>query len=90
MANVFSALNKLKNNIFGGPGNTGFTKPPASRVQDIDLQPSPTGLLEDDPLYIDDIVSKGEMEKTQALTLLLQLELKGAVVQLSGKQFARA
>ena len=47
-------------------------------------------LLEDDPLYIDDIVSKGEMEKTQALTLLLQLELKGAVVQLSGKQFARA
>ena len=49
MAIVFSALNKLKNNIFGGPGNTGFTKPPASRVQDIDLQPSPTGLLEVDP-----------------------------------------
>ena len=49
MANVFSALNKLKNNIFGGPGNTGFTKPPASRVQDIDLQPSPTGLLDVDP-----------------------------------------
>jgi predicted Rossmann fold nucleotide-binding protein DprA/Smf involved in DNA uptake len=47
-------------------------------------------LLEDDPLYIDDIVSKGEMEITQALTLLLELELKGAVVQLSGKQFARA
>ena len=47
-------------------------------------------LLEDDPLYIDDIVSKGEMEITQALTLLLKLELKGAVVQLSGKQFARA
>lgn len=49
MANVFTALNKLKNNIFGGPGNTGFTKPPASRVQDIDLQPSPTGLLNVDP-----------------------------------------
>ncbi|MBC8344904.1 MAG: DNA-protecting protein DprA [Candidatus Marinimicrobia bacterium] len=47
-------------------------------------------LLEDDPLYIDDIVSKGDMEITQALTLLLKLELKGAVVQLSGKQFARA
>ena len=38
MANVFTALNKLKTNIFGGPGNTGFTKPPASRVQDIGLQ----------------------------------------------------
>ena len=50
MANVFSALNKLKTNIFGGKGNTGFTKPPATRVQDIDLQASPTGLLEVDPL----------------------------------------
>ena len=49
MANVFKALNKLKTNIFGGPGNTGFTKPPGSRVQDIDLQPSPTGLLDVDP-----------------------------------------
>ena len=49
---VFTALNKLKTNIFGGPGNTGFTKPPASRVQDIDIQPSPTGLLDYDPLSL--------------------------------------
>ena len=47
---VFAALNKLKTNIFGGPGNTGFSKPPASRVQDIGLTPSPTGLLNEDPL----------------------------------------
>ena len=52
MANVFQALNKLKTNIFGGPGNTGFTKPPASRVQDIDLQESPTGALFEDPLSV--------------------------------------
>ena len=45
MANLFNTLNKLKTNIFGGPGNTGFTKPPATRVQDIDLQASPTGSL---------------------------------------------
>ena len=50
MANLFTQLNKLKTNIFGGKGNTGFTKPPATRVQDIDLQSSPTGLLTDDPL----------------------------------------
>ena len=49
---VFKALNKLKTNIFGGPGNTGFTKPPASLVQDIDIQPSPTGLLNYDPLSL--------------------------------------
>ena len=50
MANLFKALNKLKSNVFGGKGNTGVTKPPASQVQDIDLQPSPTGLLNIDPL----------------------------------------
>ena len=50
MANVFSALNKLKNNIFGGPGNTGFTKPPATQVPDMALQESPTGKLQIDPL----------------------------------------
>ena len=50
MANLFKQLNKLKTNIFGGPGNTGFTKPPATRVQDIDLQPSPTGIISHDPL----------------------------------------
>ena len=49
---VFTALNKLKTNIFGGPGNTGFTKPPASLVQDIGIQPSPTGLLNYDPLSL--------------------------------------
>ena len=50
MANLFKQLTKLKTNIFGGKGNTGFTKPPATRVQDIDLQESPTGLLTSDPL----------------------------------------
>ena len=50
MANLFRQLKKLKTNIFGGPGNTGFTKPPASRVQDIDLQESPTGKLVNNPL----------------------------------------
>ena len=49
---VFTALNKLKTNIFGGPGNTGFTKPPSSLVQDIGITPSPTGLLEQDPLHV--------------------------------------
>ena len=47
-------------------------------------------LLEEDPMHIDDIVSGSNLDVTTALTLLLKLELKGAVVQLSGKQFARA
>ena len=47
---IVNKLKSLKTNIFGGKGNTGLTKPPASTVQDIDLQASPTGLLEIDPL----------------------------------------
>jgi len=50
MANLFRQLKALQTNIFGGPGNTGETKPPATRVQDIGLTPSPTGLLTNDPL----------------------------------------
>ena len=46
MANLFKQLKALQTNIFGGPGNTGETKPPATRVQDIDLQASPTGILQ--------------------------------------------
>ena len=49
MANLFNQLSKLKGNIFGGKGNTGVTKPPATQVQDIDLQSSPTGILNVDP-----------------------------------------
>ena len=47
---IVNKLKSLKSNIFGGKGNTGKTKPPASTVQDFDLQSSPTGILNIDPL----------------------------------------
>ena len=50
MGNLFNSLNKLKTNIFGGPGNTGFTKPPAVRVAKLGIKDTPTSLLEVDPL----------------------------------------
>ena len=50
MGNLFNALNNLKTNIFGGKGNTGHTRPPASRTQDIMMSESPTGRLSEDPL----------------------------------------
>ena len=49
MGNLFNSLNKLKSNIFGGPGNTGFTKPPATRVAKLGLEDTPTSLLSVDP-----------------------------------------
>ena len=49
MGNLFNSLNKLKSNIFGGPGNTGFTKPPATRVAKLGLKDTPTSLLSVDP-----------------------------------------
>ncbi len=45
---IVNALSKLKSNLFGGPGNTGFSKPPPSKVQDIGM--TPTAVLDSDPL----------------------------------------
>ena len=47
---IVNKLKALKGNLFGGKGNTGETKPPASTVQSFDLQSSPTGILDIDPL----------------------------------------
>ena len=47
---IVNKLKALKSNLFGGDGNTGETRPPASTVQSFDLQKSPTGLLDIDPL----------------------------------------
>ena len=50
MGNLFNSLNKLKTNIFGGPGNTGKTDPPASRVAKLGIKNTPTSKLEVDPM----------------------------------------
>ena len=47
---IVNKLKALKGNLFGGKGNTGEPKPPASTVQSFDLQSSPTGILDIDPL----------------------------------------
>jgi hypothetical protein len=47
---IVNKLKALKGNLFGGKGNTGETRPPASTVQTFDLQSSPTGILDIDPL----------------------------------------
>ena len=47
---IVNALSRLKTNIFGGPGNTGFSKPPPSKVQDINMTNTPVSSLDSDPL----------------------------------------
>ena len=44
-------------------------------------------LLSSDPIHIDELSAKANISVTQLLTQLLNLELKGVVHQLSGKQF---
>lgn len=46
--------------------------------------------LNHQPKHIDEIVSDSGVQLTKTLRLLLGMELKGAVIQLSGKQFVRA
>ena len=49
MRSIVNKLKALKGNIFG-TGGRNETKPPASTVQSFDLQSSPTGILDIDPL----------------------------------------
>ena len=46
--------------------------------------------LTTDPKHVDDIVTAAGSDPSTVLTLLLELELKGAVLQLSGKHYVRA
>ena len=46
-------------------------------------------LLEDDPVHIDSIIAQTGMSASDVSAILLQLELKGLVQQLSGKRFVK-
>ena len=47
---IVNTLKNLRTNLFGGPGNTGFSKPPPSKVQGIGMTSTPTSSLDSDPL----------------------------------------
>lgn len=46
-------------------------------------------LLEDEPIHIDSIIAQTRMSASRISTILLQLELKGLIQQLSGKRFVK-
>ena len=64
---IVNALSKLKSNLFGGPGNTGFSKPPPSKVGDINMTKTPVSSLDSDPLkfgtyqYPKDVFENGQL-----------------------------
>ena len=47
---IKNALSKLKSNLFGGPGTSGFSAYPPSKVDNIGMTKTPTSSLEKDPL----------------------------------------
>ena len=47
---IVNTLKNLRTNLFGGPGNTGFSMPPPSKVQGIGMTSTPTSSLDSDPL----------------------------------------
>jgi len=70
-------------------------KPPRPQQQQLRLDLNQTErklweVLSSEPKHIDEIVAASQMDVTQVLATLLGMELKGAVLQLSGKQFVRA
>lgn len=70
-------------------------RPHRARQTTINLELSATEAricehLSHDPVHIDDLVRATEMELTKLLAILLEMELRNIVVQLSGKQFVLA
>jgi len=47
---LVNTLRALKSNLFGGPGNTGFSQSPPSKVQGIGMTGTPTSSLDSNPL----------------------------------------
>ena len=47
---IVNTLKNLKTNLFGGPGNTGFSMPAPSKVQNIGMTTTPISSLDSDPL----------------------------------------
>ena len=47
---LVNTLKNLKSNLFGGPGNTGFSQSPPSKVQRIGMTSTPMSSLDSDPL----------------------------------------
>ena len=47
---IANTLKRLKSNLFGGRGNTGFSMPPPSKVQNIGMTTTPTSSVDSDPL----------------------------------------
>ena len=45
---IVNTLKNLRTNLFGGPGNAGFSQPPPSKVQNIGM--TPTATVDSDPL----------------------------------------
>lgn len=79
-------LNNLESRLF---------KPRVARQQKLNLDLTDDEhkvykYLSHDPIHIDDLATRTGLEITVLLTILLQLELKQAVVQLSGKNFVIA
>jgi DNA processing protein len=86
LENADQVLEHIQNKMF---------KPPRPQQQQLRLDLNRIErklweVLSSEPRHIDEIVSATQMEVTQVLATLLGMELKGAVIQLSGKQFVRA
>jgi len=70
-------------------------RPPKPQQQELHLELTKVErqlweLLSSEPKHIDEIVTASQIDVTEVLATLLEMELKGAVIQLSGKQFVRA
>lgn len=88
VTSVEDILDELKITTDGERSSALSTQEDISRLSE--KEKSLFGLITNEPHHIDKIAGLASVSVSDALTLLLSLELKGLVKQLSGKMFVRA
>jgi len=86
VSNAKQIIKQLGNRLF---------KPlsPIQQTIELDITPEQSQVvrhLSHDPIHVDDLALKTDLDITKLLAILLELELTGVVQQLSGKQFILA
>lgn len=88
-AKLVDSTEDILEELPGYKGSSNSSQPPASRS--FSLTPKEAAiyeLLAHAPLHIDDIISQTELTAGEVSSMLLHLELKGAVTQLPGTHYA--
>jgi DNA processing protein len=90
-AKLVDCVEDLLEELPGFGSSNGTTDQPAPTVRSFSLTPKEAAIYEvlaRSPLHIDDIITQTELTAGEVSSMLLHLELKGAVISLPGTHYS--